>query len=356
MITLTAKIDIIKGGALSGVSDLQGNNISSSIPLGSKKSVKNPFIIGASRVGDGSTISGKLDYFIGSQLSNEFGIFPYPYSIEVFGSGISSITIAFDTENNRHPKEIIVDGTLSIYDDDAIYTIVGLDPTKENHTFYISSWNDPKYPLVISGIYAGAFIDVNKRNLISLNFGIVKKEADGLPSYGVISSGSGKLKIKDVDGEIYDFANNKLLGDNIYCEIYLNDTISKSKSTVSKKIASKWEYDIQERVAYCNLIDDMERMQDIEFEVGYFEQDKTTTLDKVMDILLEKASSEGFKIEVSSKCREILNQTVTEYAHIDKGSLWSCFEKICSLCGFYMYSSFENGENIIKIVSEGEFN
>ena len=82
MITLTAKINLLSGDnkALSlGSDNLSGNNISRDLSkvVGVKKDGSNPFIIGASKLGDGSTFSNGVDYFIGDHLSNENGDFAY---------------------------------------------------------------------------------------------------------------------------------------------------------------------------------------------------------------------------------------------------------------------------------------
>lgn len=113
MITLTAKINLLSGDnkALSlGSDNLSGNNISSYLSkvVGGKTKGSNPFIIGASKLGDGSTLSGKVDYFIGNQLSDNNGKFLPPYNIKIESkkSGVifKNLTIEFDTINNRHPR------------------------------------------------------------------------------------------------------------------------------------------------------------------------------------------------------------------------------------------------------------
>ena len=111
MITLTAKINILSGknGALSvGSNNLSGNNISSDLDgiLGEKKANKNPFIIGASKIGDGATFSDGVDYFIGNRLSDSNGDFSSYYSLDVSGENLSSLTLAFDKSNKRYPKNI----------------------------------------------------------------------------------------------------------------------------------------------------------------------------------------------------------------------------------------------------------
>lgn len=112
MITLTAKINLLSGNNGSlwlGSNNTAGNNISNDLNrvVGVKNGGSNPFIIGASKLGDGSTFSRKVDYFIGNQLSDENGDFINPYEFEIkSSSSLSNISIAFDTVNNRYPKTI----------------------------------------------------------------------------------------------------------------------------------------------------------------------------------------------------------------------------------------------------------
>ena len=89
MITLTAKINLLSGDNSKlqlGSDNLSGNNISRDLSkvVGVKKDGSNPFIIGASKLGDGSTFSNGVDYFIGDHLSNENGDFAYTGRPKIF--------------------------------------------------------------------------------------------------------------------------------------------------------------------------------------------------------------------------------------------------------------------------------
>ena len=155
MITLTAKINLLSGNnkALSLAStNLSGNNISSKLSdiVGVKKQGSNPFIIGASKLGDGSTFSDGVDYFIGDQLSDKNGYFETPYDIVInCPTTLTAFEISFDKINNRHPAKIFVDGKEYI-NDDAVFTVSVL--SGDTHRITIDNWNSPKYPLVITGI------------------------------------------------------------------------------------------------------------------------------------------------------------------------------------------------------------
>jgi hypothetical protein len=127
MITLTAKINLLSGdnNALSlGSTNLSGNNISSDLSnvIGVEKKGSNPFILGVSKLGDGSTFSDKVDYFIGNQSSGENGNFANEYVIAIKSkTPLNTITFAFDTINNRHPKNIKAVFETSLYTDYGIY-------------------------------------------------------------------------------------------------------------------------------------------------------------------------------------------------------------------------------------------
>ena len=128
MITLTAKINILSGDnkALSlGSNNLSGNNISGDLSkvVGGKTKGSNPFIIGASKLGDGSTFSDGVDYFIGNQLSDDNGNFATPYKIEINSEKpLNSLTFAFDKVNNRHPNKIKVFGIGRTEKNEVVFT------------------------------------------------------------------------------------------------------------------------------------------------------------------------------------------------------------------------------------------
>ena len=263
MITLTAKINLLSGNdkALSlGSNNLSGNNISSDLSnvIGNKKNGSNPFIIGASKLGDGSTFSDGVDYFIGDQPSNENGLFENSYTITINdeNGSLTSFTIAFDTLNKHHPNKIILDGVEYI-DDDPVFTISNITPA-QSHTIQISDWNAPKYPLVITGVYAEISIVINRRNIISLESSIFDRSDLKLPSFGIISN-TGNIEFNDLDGEIKDYAERLLLQSGLSCEIRLNNTLVDGASElVAEMETDQWDYDNDNRVVSVSIKDDLE--------------------------------------------------------------------------------------------------
>jgi hypothetical protein len=275
MITLTAKINLLSGNNKSlglGSDNLSGNNISTDLGsvIGVKNNGRNPFIIGASKLGDGSTFSNGVDYFIGDQPSNENGYFSNPYSIIINDKNatLTSLTIEFDSTNGRHPNNIRIDGKEYI-DDDPIFTVTGLT-TNTTHTIYIDNWNSPLYPLVITGIYTEVLIEIDRRNLISLESSIFDRSDLKLPSFGIISN-KGNIEFNDLDGEVRDYAEQLILQSGLSCEIRLNNTLVDGASQVIAKMETdQWDYDNDNRVVSVSIKDDLEEWQDINvYEISY---------------------------------------------------------------------------------------
>jgi hypothetical protein len=366
MITLTARIDLISGnnGTLSSAtSNLSGNNISSEIGaiLGSKSQGSNPFIIGASKLGDGSTFSDKVDYFIGSQLSDSDGKFQTPYEIKFNSkSGINAITIVFDTENNRFPKSIIVDG-VNYYDDDPIFTIANqtkvlLLETETEHSIIINDWNAPNYPLVIQGVYIDISIDINYRNLISLNRSITYRGDNKLPSYGIISN-TGNLEFNDLNGEIKDYAEQLLLTSDLKVVITLNNTLANAHEQVGVFETETWDYDNDNRSVSVSIKDDLEEWQDIQvqgFSYDPREPFKIIADGKMSNVYKwlqgqdengnyrtpEKYQMLSFE-QLDEKTQAILESTTIDYPLLENGTLWEQWQKLCEVCGLYIYKNNE---------------
>lgn len=353
MITLTARIDLISGnnGTLSGVtSEISKNNISSDIGaiIGSKSQGSNPFIIGASKLGDGSTFSDKVDYFIGSVPSKE-----NPCILTISGTDITSFTIEFDKVNNRHPNTIMI-GNMEYADDDAIFTVKV--PSANSHTITIDNWNSPLYPLVIMGIYVEISIDIDYRNLISLNRSITYRGDNKLPSYGIISN-TGNLEFNDLNGEIRDYAEQMLLTSDLKVEITLNNTLADTHEQVGIFETRDWDYDNDNRSVSVSLKDDLEEWQDI--QVQGFDYDPRKPFKIISDGKMsniyrwlqgqdengnyrtpEKYQMLSFE-QLDEKTQNILENTTIDYPFLENATLWEQWQKLCEVCGLYIYKNNE---------------
>lgn len=354
MITLTAKINLLSGDNSKlqlGSDNLSGNNISRDLSsvVGVKKQGSNPFIIGASKLGDGSTFSNGVDYFIGDKLSDDNGNFANPYTITITGNAMTSLTIAFDTANGRHPKSVRVD-RVEYIDDDAIFTVTGLREST-SHTIRIYDWNDPLYPLVITGIYAEVSIEIDRRNLISISRSIFDRSDLKLPSFGIISN-TGDIEFNDIDGEIRDYAEQLLLQSGLSCEIKLNNTLVDGASeTIGLFETDQWNYENDSRVVSVSIKDDLEEWQDINVaEINY---DPRNLESKPFKWLYEHlwaitTANNNYNMlsfeELDTDTRGVLQNTYIQYPFLEIGSLWQQWTKLCQVCQLHIY---KNNDGVI---------
>lgn len=347
MITLTATINLLTGenGTLGGVSsNFGGNNISAEISrvLGAKKQATNHFIIGASRLGDGSTLSGKVDYYIGKERSDSEGNFAVPYSFTIYGMNITSLSLSFDTYNNRHPHKITVNG-VEYTDDDPVFTLGNLSGNPLYIT--IDNWNEPNYPLVLTGVYLDITIQVNRRNLISLESKIFERADISRPSFGIYSN-SGNLTFNDWTGEIRDYAEQNLLVSDAPVMLYINNTLVKSVEPV--KIAQfeteTWDYNEDNRVVSVSLRDDLEEWQEITIEGFAYTPEKPRQMtgkdyyNYLYDKTPVKYNMVSFE-ELDEDTRGTLEIIVVNYPLLNDGTLWQSWTKLCTLSCSYIYKS-----------------
>lgn len=363
MITLTAKINLIENAniTISGAeTEMLGNNISSTLnSIVNKNNIKakNPFILSRSKISEGTTLQNSVDYFIRNQEIHS-------NSITISGANIDHFTIAFDTVNNRHPKSITVD-KVTYYDDDSIYTISNLSPS-DSHTIYINDWNDPNYPIVITGIYVGVNIEIDYSVLKNLNVQHKESAYNDKPSYGIISN-AGSMSFSDENGEIKDYAQKKLLKSDLNVEVWLNDTVNKNTQKIGSYKTSTWDYDDANRMVDLRLKDDLEEWQDIQVNGFVYDVRNPYAVlpNKSMADLYKWLQSEdelgqlrtpskynmlSFE-ELDETTQKRLTNTIIEYPMLEDGTLWQQWNKVCQTCGLYIYKNYQ-GRTVCKYYGE----
>lgn len=356
MIIIGATISLISGanGNLSSVSGyLPKNNISSNIEsvLNEKREVVNPFILGVSVLGENSVYwdsEDTVEYFIGDYLSDNDGDFinpndgeVYSYDFTLYGSNITTFTIAFDTLNNEHPKSIEIDG-VEYFDDDAIFTISGLE-SADSHYIRISNWNKPNKPLVISGIYTEIDIEIDYTNLQSIEYEHMDRADTSLPSYGVISN-YGTISFVDHNGEIKDYAEQLLLKEGLNTEIFVKNTNNYARNVLATAYTDKWTYDNLNKQVTVTLKDDLEEWQSINIERLNYDPRKSEENIKtgqwfyeyLWDLTPKKYNMLSFE-ELPLSTRLFLQYNTVKYPLLESSTLWSAWDKFCKvfLCKIY---------------------
>ena len=337
MIVLTAKINLLSNGSGSIEKidcNIENNNVSSKINEIVTDTINgsNIFILGASRLGDGSTYANNVKSFVGSVTANVDGYFVTAYEIEITGKSINTFTIVFDTKNLRHPNTINVDGTDYVCDS-PFFTVTGLQEI-DKHTVIISNWNAPTYGLVIQAIYSELNIVINSRNMLSMTRTLMERADNEKPSWGIISN-SGNIEFKELDEEIQAYIQDEVITQGLSCQIFMKDTLSGVEEQVAQFYTDTWDYNAEDKVISVSLKDDLEEWQDIKVEAITIDPSKNTvqsgsyfynylwniTTDKKYDML----SIEN----LDNKTRDILTNSKISYPLLNAGTLWQLWTKLC---------------------------
>lgn len=364
MITLNANIKI-SGSLIELLSDKSSfyyNSISGELPLNEQKECKNPFIIGASKLGDGSTFYDKLDYYIGKS-SNNSGNFDDDYKLEIkIKTDISYVIIYFDTVNNRHPKTLTVKGK-NIEDNEITCNnssmVVPLNNSKDNtYTIVIDNWNAPNYPIIISGFSTEKELNFDKSNIISCDFSRNSRSNNYIVSYGLISN-NGNITIQDKNNEIGDLLENNILQDekNRKIIISLNNSLSKEKN---RKLATffieTFDYNKLSKELSISFGDKLTMLQEVKLSLyvnplNFYETITNGKVSEIYEFIVEKNNTTlldkcGFKMvefsNLDTKTQNILSNTIIHIPYLEEDTFWNCLVKISQVCGLYFYMDIDN--------------
>lgn len=355
MITITAKINLSEnGGTISSLmSNAEGNNVSAKISgvLGKKAvNIGKPFILGESKLDCGYQYTDQsVPFFISRQLSLSNGNFANSYTISLQGNNISSAIIVFDKENFGHPNSIVVDG-VTFYDDDPQFELV-FSNTSNTHTIQISNWNKPNSPLIITSIYAGLDIDVDRKNLISFRSDIIDRSNVQYPSFGIISN-SANLTFADFDEMALDLISQQILHSGIKVQVWLDNTETNTSEQVCVMETRELSYDNNNRQVQLSLKDNLEELQDINIDAINFDPQsgESRTARWFYEKLIAKTPSRYNMLlfaNLDSKTQDVLESTTIQYPLLESGTLWDAWQKLCELCMLHIYVD-NNGKTVCK--------
>jgi hypothetical protein len=354
MIVLTAKINLLSNGSgsIENVDcNIEKNNVSAEIDEIVTDTINgsNLFILGASKLGDGSTYANSVKSFIGGVTSNGYGDFITPYVITIQGESINTFTIVFSTARNSYPTTINVDGT-DYANDSPHFTVSGLAETP-THTITISNWSEPNYPLMVQAIYSELYIVINSRNMLSMTRTIMERADNERPSWGIISN-AGNIEFKELDDEIQAYIQDEVITQGLSCKIFIKDTLSGVEEKVADFYTDTWDYNAEDKVISVSLKDDLEEWQDI-LCAEYPLQEAMTIYD-IYEYLLtltpEKFKSSNGSFEVDEQTRNYLQSITCSYPYLESDNLWQQWQKFCEACGLYIYKNSHN-----EVVVNAEF-
>jgi hypothetical protein len=348
MITLTARIKLIAGNEIQAINDskIRYGNLSSSINnvTNKKVSAQHPFLVNASKLNDGSVLMDSVNGFIGMSDNSYSNM-----SLAIYtATELSNITIVFNPYF-KHPA-FTVDGIYHT-DDDNIYTI-SLVPNLSHFIRFEDSYQeagDDLLPIYIEGIYTDITIKIDATNLLGITDTTYERADLSLPSYGIISN-SGMIRFNDLDGEIGDYIEARLLKKGVDVEIYLTDTLTKKSDMVGKKVTSKWDYNNNTREVSVTIKDRLEEWQDISVDGINYDprQPDAWAMEQYYQYLYERTPAKYNMLPLSELDDATINalQVLVPYPVLDTASLWAQWNKLCVAARCHIYD--DNGTTVFK--------
>lgn len=316
-----------------------------------------PFLLSHSKLGGGHTFApNKVDYPILSVYFISGKGVPEIYNVYIIcAAPAQGLTIAFDTYNNRYPaKTSFGNTTASIYingkyfDIDSAITYfpvetktgsVGEYKDVQLYDISVSGGMDDagskngKYPTIISGINIGVRYAVDKINMVDMDISQSDRPTNNKPIFGVMS-GTASLKVKDDGGELLGYVQNKTIGRNSPVEFIIKNSTANKQQSVAKMLISDLKYDVNNFNIDLELSDGLLELQETESN-----EIKMSTTPMTAKAVFErlKAYVTKYEFAITANAETIMSSTTIKYPFLEQSKVWAAFDKLCNLCGLYMY-------------------
>ena len=316
-----------------------------------------PFLLSHSKLGGGHTFApNKVDYPILSIYFISGKGVPEVYNVYIIcAAPAQGLTIAFDTYNNHYPAKTKFGNTAaSIYingkyfDIDSAITYfpvetktgsVGEYKDVQLYDISVSGGMDDagskngKYPTIISGINIGVRYAVDKINMVDMDISQSDRPTNNKPIFGVMS-GTASLKVKDDGGELLGYVQNKTIGRNSPVEFIIKNSTANKQQSVAKMLISDLKYDVNNFNIDLELSDGLLELQETESN-----EIKMSTTPMTAKAVFErlKAYVTKYEFAVTANAETIMSSTTIKYPFLEQSKVWAAFDKLCNLCGLYMY-------------------
>ena len=316
-----------------------------------------PFLLSHSKLGGGHTFApNKVDYPILSVYRISGAGVPDVYDVYIIcAAPAQGLTIAFDTYNNHYPaKTKFGNTTASIYingkyfDIDSAITYFPVETKTGSvgeykdvplYNISVSAGMDDagskngKYPTIISGINIGVRYAVDKINMVDMDISQSDRPTNNKPIFGVMS-GTASLKVKDDGGELLGYVQNKTIGRNSPVEFIIKNSTANKQQSVAKMLISDLKYDVNNFNIDLELSDGLLELQETESN-----EIKMSTTPMTAKAVFErlKAYVTKYEFAVTANAETIMSSTTIKYPFLEQSKVWAAFDKLCNLCGLYMY-------------------
>lgn len=196
---------------------------------------------------------------------------------------------------------------------------------------------------IISGLPDNQAIEIDRKNLISLQCSLFDRSDFKLPSFGIISN-TGSLRFVDGTRSIKRLAEQQKLRSGMQIILYLHDTISGAESSFGEFITGDWDYNNDNFNVSVNLKDELIELQDIVVPKRDYDhtQEHDLTFEWLYNYLYnltpQKYNFLTFE-QLDSDTQYVLSNIKFEYPYWESKSLWAFWNDLCYCCFCHIYKN-----------------
>ena len=181
-------------------------------------------------------------------------------------TSLKDIVIYGDTEVGQFPTKAIIDGTRTIYSDDAKWAI-NMQAEKDTHTIEFLEWNRANYNACISNIRVMLrYFDLDRGWIDSVESLSQTTSDPSSIQYGVLAN-SGSAKLRDIDGELKDLIVDEVIpNSNVPVELFVNG------NKVQSHITTDSDYVEEDKMLNLNLENRLKFLDTLTFQGAPYQE------------------------------------------------------------------------------------
>lgn len=181
-------------------------------------------------------------------------------------TSLKDIVIYGDTEVGQFPTKAIIDGTRTIYSDDAKWAI-NMQAEKATHTIEFLEWNRANYNACISNIRVMLrYFDLDRGWIDSVESLSQTTSDPSSIQYGVLAN-SGSANLRDVDGELKDLIVDEVIpNSNVPVELFVNG------NKVQCHITTDSDYVEEDKMLNLNLENRLKFLDTLKFQGAPYQE------------------------------------------------------------------------------------
>lgn len=181
-------------------------------------------------------------------------------------TSLKDIVIYGDTEVGQFPTKAIIDGTRTIYSDDAKWAI-NMQAEKDTHTIEFLEWNRANYNACISNIRVMLrYFDIDRGWIDSVESLSQTTSDPSSIQYGVLAN-SGNANLRDIDGELKDLIIDEVIpNSNVPVELFVNG------NKVQSHITTDSDYVEEDKMLNLNLENRLKFLDTLTFQGAPYQE------------------------------------------------------------------------------------